>query len=274
MRATGRPLFGRIVFLRRDQVARLKKANIQHVTFSSRGDGMFVLVNGHALPFIAWDQTSMADLVRVLGWFQDDGKGAYLVKPQVYEALAVALPLIQKIGLRFDFRFPRDPSKPTIPLPDEAAFGLGLTAAEKRQEPLDTVDVEIQYRNLPANQGWVPSILGFSTLDLQTMGKPLDLKVPQLRLRDDVRRRFVAKAIRTIEVKARSDGLFFSVNGRQLPHLAWSEATLTTLTDLLTQLYPDGTTLPDNAHWVPVLRNTAPMLNDLSMGLLLKFPAK
>lgn len=272
-RLTGNPIFGRIVLLDEDQVAWFKRANIQHVTVASRPEGLFVLVNGEALPYLAWDEASIDALVDVLGRFQEnDTDGAYLLKPDVYDALEVALPLVRSLGVRFDVRFPRDESQAEIPLPGAEDFDLALSEEEIDRVPLQNVNMEIEYRRMPDGEDWVPSLFGFTTVDLQAASEPLDYDVPQLRLRRDIRRRLKAEGISSTGLEARADGLFVTVNGELLPHLAWSEATLTNLTTILLDLYPEGTNLPDDARWVPLLRSTAPMYNDFALAILIRFP--
>jgi len=274
---TGSPLIGRIAVLNKEYVAWFKRADIQHITLASRDEGLFVLVNGEALPYIAWDEDSIEAALDTLGQFQKDGHGAYLVTADAFQAIDAMLPVLQSLGVRLDIRLPRQDGVAAIPLPEDDAFDLALTDEEIDAVPLQTVDVEVEYRELPRDEngerrGWVPSLFGFSTIDLQTVGEPLDVKVPQLRLRDDIRRRFEDKAIGSMGLEARADGLFFTVDGRLMPHLAWSEATLTNLSELLDRLYPSGTDLPSDARWVPVVRSTAPMYNDFSVAVLLRFP--
>ncbi len=268
-----RPLIGKIAFLTKDQLAWFKQSNIQHISVASRSEGLFVLVNGQPLPYLAWDEATVDNLVDVLGQLQEDGSGgAYLLSPDDYEAVKVALPLMQSLGVRFDVRFPRDPAHEEIPPPDDDDFDLALTDEEVQREPLQSVDMEIEYREMANGEGWVPAFFGFSTLDLQTLGEPLDLNVPRLRLRDDLRRRLEVEGIRTIGMESRADGLFVTVNGRLMPHVAWSEATLTNLSSVLWQLYPEGVVLPDDAEWVPIVRSTAPAYNDFDFAVLVRFP--
>lgn len=270
---TGEPLIGRVVVVDQPHLEWFKRANIQHVSLASRPEGLFVLVNGEPMPYLAWDDASIDALVDTLGQFQRErGQGAYLVTPQVYQVLATALPLIRSLGVRLDVVFPKDEDVPEIPVAGDDAFDLALTEQELGATPLQTVDLEVAYKNLPNNQGWVPSFLGFSTLDLQTIGESFNRKVPEMRLRQDVRRRLESQGIETVGLETRADGMFVTVNGKLLPHVGWNEASLTNLSNLLGALYPEGTKLPQDAKWVPVARSTAPMLNDFALAVLLRFP--
>ncbi len=271
---TGRPLIGRIAFFDQEQIDWYKRANIQHVTVASRpGEGLFVLVNGLALPYLAWDGDSLDAMVDVLGMFEDDGRGAYLLESDVYDAVAVGLPLLHSLGLRFDVRFPRDPDVEEIPLPEEDAFDAALTEAEMEEMPQQNATFEVAYTPLEGSDDWVPSLYGFTTVELNEAGSPLDWEVPEMRLREDIRVRLADEGIEQIGIQTRADGMFFQVDGKLLPHIAWSEATLTNLTTLLWQLYPEGSSLPEDAEWVPVVRATAPMYNDFDVAATFLFPA-
>lgn len=176
------------------------------------------------------------------------------------------------------------PGRAATPTTPAARTDASASADAPAAIPLQTVDVELVYRPLTQGQrelGWVPSIFGFSTVDLQkiadsvaTIGKTRT-KIPQLRLRDDLRRRIEAEGIASVGVEARADGLFATVHGQLLPHLAWDEESLTNLAAVLEQLYPSGLKkLPDDARWVPVVRSTAPMYNDYDIAVLVRFPVE
>lgn len=289
-RLTGNPLVGRIVVVDPAYLKWFDKADLQHATVALRPDGLFVLVNGRPLPRLAWDEETLDNLVEVLGKFQKDpaGEKFALITPQAYEAIKAALPLIKTLNLRFDIRLPDypeigPPDRRAIPLPDAAALEAVETAdVSEEGTPLQLVDLEIAYRPLLADRaeaGWVPSIFGFSTLDLQRIADSLAqqqgerVKVPQMRLREDIRRRLEDEGIASLGLESRSDGLFMTVHGQLLPHLAWDEASLTNLSGLLGRLYPEGLSkLPDDARWVPIVRRTAPMYNDYDLALIVRFP--
>ena len=272
---TGGPLLGRIVVLDKNYVAWLKRANIQHLTLASRPQGLFMLVNGRPLPYLSWDDTSIQDLLDTLGKFQKEkGAGAYALSPDAYETIATVLPLLKSLGARIDISFPKSESQQAIPIPGNEAFDVVVPEAEMSAQPQQTVDLTIDYRALKDDQGWVPTFFGFTTVELQQIGDQFNRKVPKLRLRQDIRKRLVAKGIHSMGIQSRADGLFVTVNGKVMPHLAWNEETLMNLSGLLTQLYPEGVKLPSDARWVPAIRATAPMYNNFAIAVLLRFPEK
>jgi len=318
-RVTGNPLVGRVVVLDEEHLKWFDRSNIQHVTLAVRPSGLYVLVNGRAMPHLAWDDQSLDDLVKVIGKFQKDPADPEklgFVTPQIFESIEAAAPLLKSLNLTFNVRFPDfpdvgRPNRQPIPLPAQAAFetapaerrggdrptalrtpasgtpAAGAAAARTdapETVPLQTVDMEVVYQPLmlgARDLGWVPSVFGFSTVDLQKIADSLStngterVKIPQMRLRNDIRRRIEAEGIASVGLEARQDGLFATVHGRLLPHLAWDEESLTNLSAVLEQLYPTGLRrLPDDARWVPVVRSTAPMYNDYNLAVLVRFPVQ
>jgi len=277
-RLTGQPLVGRIVLIEPKYLRWFDRADIQHLTVASRPEGLFLLVNGRALPYLAWDAGTADALVEVLGLFvKERGAGAYVMSEEAHQAVAAVVPFLHALGARFDILLPDypdqgQPGREPVPMPDALAFSLALTDEEVAAAPLQTVDLEVEYRALPDGRGWVPSLFGLSTVQLDAVGSPFSIQVPEMRLRNDLRQRLESQGIGSIGVEARVDGLFLSVDGRLLPHVAWSEATLVALAQVLDQLYPDSARLPDDAGWVPVVKTTAPMYNDYSVAVLIRFP--
>jgi hypothetical protein len=272
---TGQPLVGRIVLIDPDYLQWFDRADIQHVSVASRPEGLYLLVNGRPMPYLAWDASTAASLVDVTARLvKEDGEGASLLGRDAHRVVEAMVPFMQALNVRFDVSLPemdrsgRDP----IPLPGPEAFSIELTQAEAESEPLQTVDLEVVYEAVNGGRDWVPSLFGFNTLDLGAVADPFEVKVPQLRLRQTIRERIEAQGIETIGFEARADGLFVAVDGELLPHLAWNEATLANLSMVLDALYPTDVALPDDADWVPVVKNTAPAFNDYSIAVVVRFP--
>lgn len=290
---TGNPLVGRVVVVDPDYLKWFDKAGVQHASVAVRSEGVFVMVNGRPLPSVAWDDTSLDNLIRVIGLFQKDPadpEKLAIITPELFTSVQAALPVLKSLNLQFDVRLPDypdigPPSRTPIPLPEKDAF-LARREADGASDPApqQTVDLEVEYKPLVVGDqevGWVPSLFGFSTVDLQRISDSLPrergaarVKIPDLKMREDIRRRLAGEGITDIALTSRADGMYVSVQGRQLPHVAWSEETLTNLAALLEQLYPASLArLPRDAQWVPVVRSTAPMYNDYQLGIRVKFPA-
>lgn len=283
---TGRPLVGRVRFFNNDEDGRsyvewFQKANIQHVTLASRPDGLYVLVNGRPMPHVSWSPGSLDNLLELLWMLREDGEGFALLDDEQYRVLADLLPVMQTLNLRIDLRFPRATGPDgrlveRIPLPKSEAFRLEIADTGETARPLQTVDLEVDFRavegDLPGQEAWVPAFFEFSTVDLGVLLEPLGVEVPRLELPDEYRRRIEAEDIRSLGLQLGESGVFFSVDDRLLPHLAWNEESLVNLSTVLAQLYPPGEELPEDAAWVPIIRSTAPLYDDFEIALLLRFP--
>jgi hypothetical protein len=282
-RVNGTPLFGRIRFFASDDGGRsyvewFREAGIQHITVTTRDDGLYVLVNGSPLPHLAWDAERLENLLTALRRLEaDGGPGMSLFGAEQLTAISDALPLVQGLNLRVDLRFPLptdDEGKvlvERVPLPADGIFRQVARETAPPRPPLQTVDMEVAYRELE-DGGWIPSFFEFSTLDLQTLLEPLGYEVPLLELPEELRLRIEREGISSLGMQVADGGLFLSMDDQPLPHVAWDEESLTNLTGLLHRLYPDGDSLPDDAKWVPVVRATAPMYNDFAIAILLRFP--
>lgn len=281
-RMTGSPLVGRIRFFNDDEDGRsyvswFTATNVQHITIATRTDGLFVMINGQSLPHIAWDAESLDNLLALMDDLRGGGSEA-LISDAQYEALAEFLPLLSALNLRFDLRFPLQSDASgrqtvdRIPLASDRAFRLEVSDAERAAPALQTVDVEVEYRPLVGGGGWVPALFELSTIDLRTLLQPFGVDVPLLKMDDAWRRRLMAAGIQSAGLQLSEDGLYVNVDERRLPHVAWNERALVNVSNALAQLYPARAQLPTDALWVPIVRTTAPVLNDLSISLLVRFP--
>lgn len=281
-RMTGSPLVGRIRFFNDDEDGRsyvswFTETNVQHITIATRTDGLFVMVNGQPLPHIAWDAESLDNLLDLMDDLRGGGDDA-LISDAQYEALAEFLPLLSALNVRFDLRFPlqADAAGRTtvdrIPLASDRVFRLEVSEDERAAPALQTVDVEVEYRPLVGGGGWVPALFELSTVDLRTLLKPFGVDVPLMKMNDAWRRRLMAAGIQSAGLQVSEDGLYVNVDERRLPHVAWNEAALVNVSNVLAQLYPAGARMPTDAAWVPIVRTTAPVLNDLAINLLVRFP--
>lgn len=287
---TGNPLFGRIVYLDQDALAWLDRRDVQHLTVALQPEGILLLVNGMPLPSLAWEGESLDNLVDLLGKLSDDGSTAFhLISTEGQASVAALVPAISKLNLQLDILLPD--------LPEEGASPRRKIATPTRRQvrsliarqadgpgeasAVQQLDLAVHYEPVSLRgkvTGWVPSFAGFSTVDLQRMlrGMQLDrggkLKIPQLMLRKDLQQRLALEGIKQAGLEMREEGLFVEINGKQLPHLAWDEDRLSNLSSLLEQLYPEDEALPDEALWVPALRDTAPTLNDYDLRLRVGFP--
>jgi hypothetical protein len=288
----GYPLIGKLVKFDPELVERLDRAGIQQVTVASRPEGLFFLVNGQPLPHLAWDAEAFDNLEALASMVVEPTDPALaddmysLLSEDGYEQARWWLEALRTINMRFDIKFPQTrggPKRVELPLAGDEAFEAALTTEEIDEEPLQTVDLIVDYKPLVDEQGrtaaWVPSVFGLTTVELQALAEPFDTEVPVLRMRDDVRMRLEHEGIVGVGLEARKDGLFVSVNDRLLPHVAWNETTLVNLSDFLVRMFPEGleddgggAESEDAVDWLEVLQMSAPMYNDYAIAVLLRFP--
>ena len=289
-RVTGNPLVGRIVYFNQDYLEWFDRENLQHITVATRPEGLFIAVNGKALPHIVWDGDTLDNLLAVLSSFRSDGSEAFhLMSPYTFRAVETVLPVVRRLNLRFDIFFPDLPDvgpddRQEIHRISQRDLGEMADRATLNAKPLERVDVELSYEPFEeggVTLGWVPAVFGFSTVEMQRfvasleIGNHSDFEIPTMLMREDLRRRLAKDGIDGIGLELREDGLFTRVDGLLLPHLSWDEATLVNMAGLLHQLYPqDSSELPDDALWVPFVRTTAPMFNDYDFSVALRFPVE
>jgi hypothetical protein len=249
-------------------------SGIQHVTLAAQPEGLFVLVNGEMLPAISWDQESLANLMTVLRYFERDGEGAYIADAATLDRIEAASQWLPRLNTSFALRFPVPAGDERIPLPDATEFA---DAFEGNDEPSDpqTVNLDLVYRALPDDAGWVPSLFGVSTVDVNqvldsTGAKPIN----RMRLRRDIEKRISDEDIQSVNAEVRHDGIFLNVDDLELPHVAWGDDSLQNLAAVLDQLYPDSARLPSGYGFVPIVKAAAPVFNDLDLGLTIRFPTE
>ena len=279
-RITGNPLVGRVRFFSDDEDGEsytrwFARAGIRQMTVASRRDGLYVLVNGRPLPYIAWGTRELDNALDLIDRMAVDDDGDPLLSAEQRDMLADLAPLLQSVPLQLDFNFPPSkgaPRAPKPPSPDADAFIISLTDAERETLPSQTIDIDLDYERRGADRSWVPSWLGFSTDDLRTLLAPADVKSPLLRLRSDLQTRLQRASVDDAELQLTNSGLYLIVDGHAMPHVGWNEETLANLVGVLNQLYPAGEPRTRDNAWVDVLRATAPLYNDVSLGFRVHFP--
>ncbi|MEO8083679.1 MAG: hypothetical protein ABI780_07655 [Ardenticatenales bacterium] len=277
---TGNPLVGRVRFFASDEdgasyTSWFARAGVRQITVASRRNGLYVLVNGRPLPYIAWSAREIDNMLALLDRLAVDDDGAQLLSKDQRDMLADLAPLLQSVPLQLDFNFPAPKGAARAPRPgspDADAFIVDLTESERQTVPQQTIDFDLDYEPRAKDQSWVPSWLGFSTEDLRTLLAPADVQPPLLRLRRDLQARLARASVEDAEVQMTNSGLYVIVDGKPLPHIGWNEASLSNLVTALNQLYPDDEPRTRDNAWVDIVRSTAPLYNDVSLGLRVHFP--
>ena len=218
-------------------------ANVQHIEMRQTGDGLALLVNAQPMPHIAWTDASLQQLTELGALFNIQGT----------DVIKRFLPIVRRLGVDIALRFPVSPTAKAIPMATPEVSGAPATP--EKVEASAAIFFEVVY-----DADGVPSILGISARDLQSLN--LDLPVA---IEINTLRMLQSKNIQTVELRSKADGLFIYINGNPLPNLVWNTTLLTNAANLYAQLNP---TSPVN----DMVKQLAPTVNKLDIGIMVHFP--
>ncbi len=229
--------------------------DLQNVELVHKDDGMFIFVNGMAMPHIGWTGDSLARVSEVAG-------SLGLLNDQTSRLLKILIPFAERLGLDVAIRFPVQEGAEALPLRDLNA-PIAAAAAEE-EEPMAQVYADVSY-----DDNGVPSLLAVSTRDLE---EAFGMSMRQVELAPSVLDTLKASNVQHITIMSQPDGLHIFVNGDALPSFVWGEDYLKNAADLYGQLYnPEiyGSQYQTLKDAVSVI---LPMLNNLDARVVLKFP--
>ena len=188
-------------------------SKIQHIAIDNTPNGILVLVNGKAIPSIAWDNDSLvttAEMVDQLG-----------VAP--IALLDKLLPLIQNMGIGVIVRVPVPEGVEPLPVigaDDEAAQRAMSAQAEFLSAVITppTFSIAVDYA---ADGSW--DIAGISKEDLSSMVPGLGDALPS----DPAFVQTMAgMGISQLGFATNEDGFFISINGDNLPYVTWADGRI------------------------------------------------
>jgi len=228
----------------------LKASDVQHIELVHDGAGLFVYVNGEAMPYVAWDAESVglaAELAEGFGVSSGD-------------LMTRLLPMVRHVGLDIVVQMPLQAGAEIIPYRDPAGGLMETTAAPEIEEPEAELKLAMAY-----DDSGVPTVWGMSAEILQPMigytpGQIDPQYIAQLK----------QAGVQQVAVQTLGDGLFFFVNDRPLPNVAWSKEHLTNALDLYAQM--------NEASWVPneafvgMVRELVLQICNSDILLIVEFP--
>ena len=227
----------------------LKNTNVQHIELVHTDKGVFLFVNGQAMPSLVWDQESLGNLAEVSGALS--GPFGQLLKTLV--------PILQRTGLNVVLRFPTQDGAAPIELRDATA-PIELPTAEAA--PADAaLHLDVDYA-LDENGVGVPRIAGLTSRDLMAatgLGLPVELTPQAVQL-------VKTYGIEEFQVRTAPDGLYLTVNGQPLPHIAWNDAYLQNVSDFYAQMNPAS-------PYINLVKLLLPELNNMDVDLMIRFPS-
>ncbi len=104
-----------------------------------------------------------------------------------------------------------------------------------------------------------PSILGISPALLSTFG----VDVSGFKLPPDLVKQMMDAGVQHLEVASVGDRIMFFENGKPLPHLGWTQDSLTRMLNLLDTLKVEN---------APTIRRILPIITRLGLDVVLRFP--
>ncbi|MFN8492174.1 MAG: hypothetical protein U0350_31535 [Caldilineaceae bacterium] len=243
-------------------IDQLTKANIQHIQIDNQPSGLTILVNGEAIPSLAWDGKSLKEITATLSKFGP-----------VSPAVEKLLPLITNLGIGVIARFPVAQGKEAIPsyITGEASTAAKASAAQKSF--MDNVGKAPKI-NIPVfyNADGSFRIADLSGAEFTTLtGMPLNLQMSPAAIDN-----FKQKGISDIALATNANGIHLSINGNDLPYISWDNGKLNHVLDLAGQMGL-WNTLADRglnpADVTAMLDKVLPMLTSTDFSIHLIMPS-
>jgi len=196
----------------------LRENNIQHIQISNQTNGLRILVNGKAMPSIAWDGETIDDTVALV-----DSFGAS------FPVLQDLLPFIRHLGVGVVIRFPMDEG--TALLPPTAGDDAAAQVQQAQEAFLagvgspPTILLNVYYQ---PDGSWTVSGL------TDTEYSAILPQVPwqDLRLLPDSLQDMVDAGMSEITVTSNAEGISLSINDMTLPHISWGDGELVNALEL------------------------------------------
>jgi hypothetical protein len=192
--------------------------NIQHIQIETTADGLLILINGQAIPSLAWDGDKLVATAEALETF-----GASIA------LLDKVLPLVQNLGIGITLRFPVAQGAATIPtgMIEAGAAAEAMAAQQAFLESVGTPPTIQITVNYAADGSW--SVAEFSAAELQQITA---VDWSQLTLSAEQIAGIQAAGIKEIGFATSADGIFISINGKTLPYITWADGRINNVLNL------------------------------------------
>jgi hypothetical protein len=197
-----------------DTIGLFTENNIQHLQLTTTPTGVEILVNGQAIPSLAWDGESLVGAQRLLGALGNEGLA-------VVEKI---LPQIANIGIGVTLRFPPSQGAELIPLTVTGEGSAAATAAQAQQAYLAQAGSPARI-NLPITYASDGSF-SIGSLSAEQLTVLLGAPVESLTLTEDQIAQFAEAGISSFTLTTDSDGVQMTLNGEPLPHISWGDGKL------------------------------------------------
>jgi len=251
--AFGAPLDG--LALSTEQIQTFTEANIQHLQINNGATGLDILVNGQAIPSVAWDADSLARSKDVLALLGEDGMGA----------IGDLLPLVSNLGAGVVLNFPLAQGAELIP-----AEVSGEGSAATAQSDFLAAAGSAARINFPINYN-ADGTFAIGSMSAEALSLSLGLPLESLTLTQDRIDRYVAMGMKTFTVASNTDGIHMTLNGEDLPYISWGDGKLAYGLQVAAQagLLGDG---GDSAAMVALVEQLLPIIQTAEVTVVVTFP--
>ncbi|MFQ5856167.1 MAG: hypothetical protein ACE5LU_11040 [Anaerolineae bacterium] len=227
----------------------LMERNVQHVELDVSDAGLFIYVNGKAMPYLAWNRGSLANAGELLD---------RLDLVQYDTTIAKAAPLLGRLGTDVLIKFPVQAGVKPIPVRDRSQRVLAEPLP--LEKPTAIIHGMIKY-----SDDGVPSIAGITSREIGQLAvadlHSVELTASQLAL-------VKSAGVHQARGYTRPDGLHVVVNEREVAHVAYNEKHLMNAIDLYAQLFAD-----DQVEVLATfMRNLAPDVYGADIDVVVEFP--
>jgi len=245
-----------------NMVAYLTDSNIQHIQVDNSPDGIFILVNGQPIPSLVWDDESLVATAEVM---ERLGVGVNL--------LDKVLPLVRNVGVGVILRFPLAADATPIPPVVHSAESAAAASRQAQQQFLKVMGTAPKLRltvHYDASGAWM---VGNSSQAAWEQIAPIPWDA--LNLPPDIVQVMMEAGIESIGLGTNAAGIFLSVNGEPLPHVAWDHGELRHVLELAKQLQLFDQALSDVPNvdtLISMFEQLLPVVQTTEIDLVVNFP--
>jgi len=205
-----------------DTTAALEAAGIQHIQIDNTPEGLLILVNGKAIPSLAWDGESLVTTAQVVE--QVGGPSVALLEK--------VLPLVGSLGLGVILRAPVPEGAEPLPFVDMDAESAerAMTAQAEFLQAVVTPPTFAVAVNYEPDGSW--ELAGISKEDLAAVVPGLGDAIP-----DDpaLISAMQGMGISQLGFSTNENGFFISINGKNLPYVTWADGRINNVLDIAIQ---------------------------------------
>jgi hypothetical protein len=247
-------------------VANMQASNIQHIELVSGKDGLFVFVNGQALPYLRWEGSRLRDSLPVIQ--QLNSLYGQLTGQQLADWIPNMLPLLQRVGMDVLIQLPVAEGAEAVEVrADDAALPEPQDMEAAAGDPQGAV----AYLPIFYDASGAPQVMGpggqLWRLDPQMLVAMGMGNLP-LFLSQDTLNTLMQAGVKSVGIESSGPGIQIAVNGDELPIMVgWGQDELNNVVKLL-----EGTGMVDPAA-VQLLNAVVPAIPAADVSLYMEFPA-